>query len=181
MRGSCVRLYTDSAYTSLKTFLYLKKHSIFSTGTCKKNTMGLHPSVRNAPTKLPRGSHRIFQDENDRFLTCCLWFDTKPVRFISTEADPTVIAFALHRIGLKYECVNQPSVTSNYANQYKSIRLFWQCRKQVFHLEAQLQTMALLVWVLHSSCNHKCLHTLCINKQTTMAKNILPIWFPTSA
>ena len=34
MRGSNVRLYTDSAYTSLKTYLYLKKHSIFASGTC---------------------------------------------------------------------------------------------------------------------------------------------------
>ena len=124
MRGSCVRLYTDSAYTSLKTFLYLKKHSIFCSGTCKKNTMGLHPSVRNAPTKMPRRSHRIFQDENEKFLTCCLWFDTKPVRFISTEADPTVIAFALHWVGSQYVRVNQPSVALNYAQFYKSIDYF---------------------------------------------------------
>ena len=52
---------------------------------------------------MPRGSQRIFQDQNDRFLTCCLWFDTKPVRFISTEADPTVTCGALRRVGGQYE------------------------------------------------------------------------------
>ena len=77
MHGSNVRLYTDSAYSSIKTFLYLKKHSIFASGTCRQNILGLHPSVKNAPKRMPRGSQRIFQDQNDRFLTCCLWFDTK--------------------------------------------------------------------------------------------------------
>ena len=124
MCGSNVRLYTDSAYSSIKTFLYLKKHSIFASGTCWQNIVGLHPSVKNAPRRMPRGSQRIFQDENDRFLTCCLWFDTKPVRFISTEADPTVNCGALRRVGGQYERVSQPSVASKYAERYKSIDLF---------------------------------------------------------
>ena len=115
MRGSCVRLYTDSAYSSLKTFLYLKKHNIFSTGTCQQNIIGLHPSIKNALKCMPRGTHRIFQDENDKFLTCCLWFDTKPVRFISTEADPTILCAALHWIRAQYEHISQPSVASKYA------------------------------------------------------------------
>ena len=123
MRGSCVRLYTDSAYTSLKTFLYLKKHNIFSTGTCCQNTMDLHQSVKNAPKCMPHGSHRIFQDQNDKFLTC-LWFDTKPVRFISTEADPTIVCAALRRVRAQYECISQLSVTSKYSMRYKSINFF---------------------------------------------------------
>ena len=124
MRGLCVRLYTDSAYSSLKTFLYLKKHNIYSTGTCQQNIIGLHPSVKNAPKRMPQGTHQIFQDENDKFLICCLWFDTKPVRFISTEADPTIVCAALHRIGAQYECISQPSVASKYAEWYKSIDFF---------------------------------------------------------
>ena len=96
MRGSYVRLYTDSAYSSIKTFLYLKKHHIYSSGTCHQNIMGLHPFVKNAPKCMPHGSHKIFQDEDDPFLTFCLWYHTKPVRFISTEANLTVICVALH-------------------------------------------------------------------------------------
>ena len=124
MRGSCVRLYTDSAYSSLKTFLYLKKHNIFSTGTCQQNIIGLHPSVKNALKRMPQGTHRIFQDENDKFLTCCLWFDTKPVHFISTEADPTIVCAALRWIGAQYKHISQPSVASKYAERYKSIDFF---------------------------------------------------------
>ena len=120
----CTQTYTDSAYSSIKTFLYLKKHSIFASGTCWQNILGLHPSVKNAPKRMPWGSQRIFQDQNDRFLTCCLWFDTKPVRFISTEVDPTVTCGALRRVGGQYERVFQPSVASKYAERYKSINLF---------------------------------------------------------
>ena len=142
MRGSCVRLYTDSAYSSLKTFLYLKKHNIFSTGTCQQNIIGLHPSVKNAPKRMPQGTHQIFQDENDKFLTCCLWFDTKPVRFISTEADPTIVCAALRQIGAQYKHISQPSIASKYAERYKSIDFFdsmankysiWRCSYRPWH------------------------------------------------
>ena len=104
--------------------------------------MGLHPSVKNTPKCMPRGSHKIFQDENDPFLTCCLWYDTKPVRFISTEANPTVICAALHRVGAQYERINQPAVASNYSRYYKSIDYFdvatnkysiWRCSYRPWH------------------------------------------------
>ena len=55
-----------------------------------QNSIGLHPSVKNVPKKVPRGCLKIFQDENDRFLTSCLWNDTKAVRFVSTCSDPTL-------------------------------------------------------------------------------------------
>ena len=73
---------------------------------------------------MTRGSHKIFQDENDRNLSCCVWMDTKAVRFISTECDPTKFGFALRRIGGKYERINQPSMASTYGNFYKQVDLF---------------------------------------------------------
>ena len=72
---------------------------------------------------MPRGSHKIFQDENDHFLTCCLWFDTKAVRFVSTASDPTVVSFALRKVGGKYERVPQPAIVANYQQKYKSVDL----------------------------------------------------------
>ena len=81
-----MRLYTDSAYSSVRNLLYPKKYSIFATCTVWQNSSGLHPSVKTCGKKMPRGYHKIFQDENDRLLTCCVWFDTKPVRFISTAS-----------------------------------------------------------------------------------------------
>ena len=115
MRGSNVRLYTDSAYSSIRTFSYLKKHSIYSTGTVRMNSVGLHPSVKTPPKKMARGSHKIFQDENDRNISCCLWMDTKPVWFISTESDPTKFCSALRRVGGRYERISQPAIASNYS------------------------------------------------------------------
>ena len=115
MRGSNVRLYTDSAYSSIRTFSYLKKHSIYSTGTVRMNSVGLHPSVKTPPKKMARGSHKIFQDENDRNISCCLWMDTKPVWFISTESDPTKFCSALRRVGGRYERISQSAIASNYS------------------------------------------------------------------
>ena len=123
MRGSNVRLYTDSAYSSVQNLLYLKKHSIYATCTVQHNSKGLHLSVKNAPKKMPRVSHKIFQDENDQFLTCCLWFDTKPVRCVSTASDPTIVSFALRRVGGKYERISQPAIAANYQSRYKSVNL----------------------------------------------------------
>ena len=51
MRGSNVRLYTDSAYSHLRTFTYLMKHSIYASGTVRSNSLGLHPFVRAPPQK----------------------------------------------------------------------------------------------------------------------------------
>ena len=124
MRGSNVRLYTDSAYSHLRTFSYLMKHSIFATGTVRKNTVGLHPSVRVPPKKMARGAYKIFQCQNNRNITCCLWNDTRGVRFISTEADPTKVGGALRRVGGKYERIAQPAVAGKYGQFYKSIDQF---------------------------------------------------------
>ena len=116
-----MRLYTESAYSSVRNLLYPKKYSIFATCTVRQNSSGLHPSVKTCGKKMPRGYHKIFQDENDQLLTCCLWFDTKPVRLISTASDPTIVSFALRRVGGNYECVSQPAIAANYQLKYKSV------------------------------------------------------------
>ena len=113
-------LYTDSAYSSVRNLLYLKKYSIFATCTVWQNSSGLHPSVKTCGKKMPRGYHKIFQDENDWLLTCCVWFDTKPVRFILTASDPTIVSFALRRVGRNYECMSQPAIAANYRILYMS-------------------------------------------------------------
>ena len=121
MWGSNVRLYTDSAYLSVRNALYLKKHSVYSCCTVHQNSQGFHPSVKNPPRKVPRGWHKIFQDENDRFLTICAWSDTKVCRFVSMCSDPTVVSFALRRVGGNYERVSQPAIAANYQSKYKSV------------------------------------------------------------
>ena len=61
MRGSHVKLYTDLAYSSVRTLLYLKKHSIFGTLTICQNSIGFHPSVKNPPRKFLEGGTKYFK------------------------------------------------------------------------------------------------------------------------
>ena len=94
------------------------------TSTVCWNSLGLHPFVKEPPTKLARGAHKTFQDRDNSDLTCTVWKDTKAVHFISTETDPTVVSFALHRVASSYVQINQPLVASKYANNYKSVDFF---------------------------------------------------------
>ena len=66
----------------------------------------------------------IFQDENSPNLTCAMWFDTKPVQFISTETDPCIVCTTLRRVSGHYECVSQPLSANRYNNHFKSVDAF---------------------------------------------------------
>ena len=94
------------------------------TSTVCWNSVGLHPFVKELPKKMARGAHKTFQDRNNPALTCTVWKDTKAVRFISTETNPTVMSFALHRVASSYVQINQSLVASKYANNYKSVDFF---------------------------------------------------------
>ena len=102
LRGSYARIYTDSAYSSCKAALFLLKKGLYLTSTVRHNSIGLHPYVKAPPKKMARGAHKTFQDKNNPNLTCCIWKDTKPVCFISTESDPTVVTAALRRVSSSY-------------------------------------------------------------------------------
>ena len=71
--GSNARIFTDSAYSSCKLFLFLQKHNIFATGTVCHNSKGLHPYVKSPPKSMVRGEFKIFQDAENHNLTCCVW------------------------------------------------------------------------------------------------------------
>ena len=102
LRYTNVRLYTDSAYSSCKTALFLLQKGIRMTSTVRWNSVGLHPFVKEPPKKMARGAHKTFQDRNNPALTCTVWKDTKAVCFISTETNPTVMSFALRRVASSY-------------------------------------------------------------------------------
>ena len=124
LRGTNVRLYTDSAYSSCKTALFLLQKGIKMTSTVCWNSVGLHPFVKEPPKKMTRGAHKTFQDSNNPDLTCTVWKDTKAVHFLSTETNPTVVSCALHRVASSYVRINQPLVASKYADNYKSVDFF---------------------------------------------------------
>ena len=124
LRGTNVRVYTDSAYSSCKTALFLMQKGIRMTSTVRWNSTGLHPFVKAPPKKMVRGTHKTFQDRNNPALTCTVWKDTAAVCFLSTETNPTVVSFALRRVGGSYVRINQPVVASKYADNYKSVDFF---------------------------------------------------------
>ena len=58
--GSNATIFTDSAYMSCKLFMFLYRHNILATGTCRHNSIGLHPYVKSPPKKMVRGEFKIF-------------------------------------------------------------------------------------------------------------------------
>ena len=56
-------------------------------------------------------------------MTCCVWADTKYVRYASVACDPTVVGVTICRISHNYVHVNQPLVAQHYNKHYKSINL----------------------------------------------------------
>ena len=122
--GSNATIFTDSAYSSCKVFMFLYKHNILPTGTSHHNSIGLHPYVKSPPKKMAKGEFKIFQSEMNQNLTCCVWKDTKTVLFLSTQSDPTITCPALHRVGGEYHRIHQPLIASNYASHYKAVDQF---------------------------------------------------------
>ena len=158
LRDTNVRVYTDSAYSSCKTALFLLQKGIRMTSTVHWNSVGLHPFVKELPKKMTRGAHKTFQDRNNPALTCTVWKDTKAVRFISTETNPTVMSFALRRVASSYMRINQPLVASKYANNYKSVDFF-----DFATTKYQLGHRSYRLWIYvcnwgHTSIHSKCLH-----------------------
>ena len=122
LKGSNVKLYFDNLYCSLSVLQDLQKDNIWATGTIRGNRIGLHPTVKKTP-KMVRGEHKMFQDKKNPNLTCCVWQDTKQVRYASVACDPSIVGVAVRRISRTYVRVNQPLVAQRYNQHYKSIDL----------------------------------------------------------
>ena len=123
LKGSNVKLYFDNLYNSLALIQNLQRDGIWASGTICSNRIGLHPNVQKPP-KLVRGEHKMYQDKKNPNLTCCVWQDTKPVRYASVACDPSIVGVAIRRISRNYVRVNQPLVSQWYNQHYKSIDLF---------------------------------------------------------
>ena len=61
IRGTNTRLYTDNAYSSIKLFTFLQKHSVFSTGMARGNTVGLHPYIKIHLKRYPEALTGFFR------------------------------------------------------------------------------------------------------------------------
>lgn len=110
LRGTNVRLYFDSLYTSIPLLLHLQNHKIWAAGTLRKNKKYLPPEIRNPPAKMSRGEHLSFQDSNNPHISCSVWMDQKHVRFCSNFHKPNVITTCMRRIRSTYVRLNIPQV-----------------------------------------------------------------------
>ena len=117
-------LFCDNLYSSIFLFRILKEnYQVYSTGTICSNHLGLPAGVKN-PGKMVRGEHKIWQDENDKYLTACIWQDTKQVHYISTAYSPTIVGVALRRVSSRYERVSQLLCSKQYNAFYQSVDRF---------------------------------------------------------
>ena len=119
--GTYARLYVDNYYTSVPLFCHLLKQKVYCVGTLR-HRLGLPQPIRKHK-KMVRGKHRVWQDANNRNLTCTLWQDTKLVSFLSTCTDPTVVTHCTRRINREYRRLSQPSSAHAYSKHYKAIDL----------------------------------------------------------
>ena len=106
----------DNLYTSIPLLLYLHDNKIYATGTLRAGRKFVPLRVKK-PGKLERGQSRICQDRKHTDLTCCVWKDTKDVRFASTKASPMLSCTTIRRIRGTYHGVNQPHMAKIY-NQF---------------------------------------------------------------
>ena len=82
------------------------------------------PYVKSPPKTMVQGEFKIFQAAENCNLTCCVWKDTKAVRFISTQCNPTIRCSALCRVSGEYHHIHQPLIASNYSSHYKAVDQF---------------------------------------------------------
>ena len=50
-----------------------------------------------------------------------MWFDIKPVQFISTETDLHIVCSTLRRVSGHYECLSQPLIANHYNYHFKLV------------------------------------------------------------
>ena len=124
LKGSNVKLFFDNLYNSLLLIQSLQRDGIWASGTIRSNHIGLHPNVKKPP-KLARGEHKRQHTKTKKTpnLTCCVWADTKNVRYASVACDPTVVSVTIRRMSHNNVRVNQPLAAQWYNKHYKSIDL----------------------------------------------------------
>ena len=95
LKGSNVKLFFDNLYNSLSLIQSLQRDGIWASWTIRSNHTGLHPNVKKPP-KLARGEHKIYRDKKKPNLSCCVWADTKYVKYASVACAPTVVGVTIH-------------------------------------------------------------------------------------
>lgn len=152
VRNKNYRIWFDNLYTSVPLAKFLLKHGILSCGTIRANRKHLPKEFKEIPKKKPRGWSSVYQDKKEPNLTCCIWQDTKIVRFLSTVSKPTLFPKCVRRSGRTYLSVEQPHAAFCYNKHMAGTDKFDQKRGTYQVGRAAKKLHKYLFWFLINSC-----------------------------
>ena len=114
-------LYFDNLFTSPGLCDHLLRLKIRSCGTCRPNRSGLPPNLKQTKAQLPKDGKRTWQRGQ---LGCLMWYDAKPVLFLTTHLRPDRLTPLLPSAG--HPATSRPpsqwTTTSTRATSIKSTR-----------------------------------------------------------
>ena len=122
-------IYFDNLYTSVPVAMYLLQNKTYCCGTLRNNRRHIPDAVKVNERRLARGQHVTRQDASCRNLCVTVWRDTKCVRFLSTQCQPTAETQASRRVGGVRQNVSQPSVAHSYNTFMGGVDTFDSLRK----------------------------------------------------
>ncbi|XP_033748367.1 piggyBac transposable element-derived protein 4-like isoform X2 [Pecten maximus] len=125
--GSSRHVYVDNFFSSPQLFSDLLKDGLYACGTCRINRKGFPSGISKENVK-KKGDFTMLQSGN---LVASVWFDNKPVTFLSTNADPTT----LHEVRRKNKDGSErvqlaPSVVKMYGDNMNAVDRADQLRMQ---------------------------------------------------
>ena len=156
-------VYYDNLFTSVELAKYLLLQGTYSCGTMRSRKYT--PDIVRKPSKTwPRGTIHMFQDTTERNLTTCVWMDSKPVRFLSTLAQPKLFVSTPRRVKSRYVNLDLPHCASKYGKSMNGVDHFDGLRK-AYHVGRNskkswkyilwflLDSALVNAWILHKECN----------------------------
>ena len=108
-KGHHRTLYFDNLFTSPALCDDLLLLKIRSCGTCRPNRSGLPPNIKRIRAQLPKDGKRTWQRGQ---LGCLMWYDAKPVLFLTTHLRPDRLTPLLPSAGLPAS--SRPTVAVDY-------------------------------------------------------------------
>jgi len=120
LQGKNYFIYFDNLYSSVPLVRFLYSKGLYSTGTIRKNSKYLPNGIKSCP-RLPRGEYRTYQSRRLSNLTTSIWWDTKEVRFVSTQANPEISGYAVRRVSGDPTNVTIPSIAQIYNLFYSGV------------------------------------------------------------
>jgi hypothetical protein len=107
-------IFFDNAYTSIPLALHFLQNNTYCCGTVRGTRKNLPNCVKVDEKTLARGEFIVAQDQKNPELCATVWRDTKCVRFLSTNSNPTLSTVASRRIAGVRQNVRQPIAAQSY-------------------------------------------------------------------